>query len=497
MQNDMKFEPHEQKTYAMRSSSIRKRLIIALTCILVSSFLLLSIINYKATRDNVRAELLSALPLTGETIYSEIHGALMRPMLISSLMAHDAFLVDWVASGERDLGKITRFLETIKNKYGFFSSFFVSNITHNYYHSNGILKRISKNDAHDVWYYSFVDSDKDYILDVDTNQAADDALTVFLNFRVQNSQGKLLGVAGVGLKMDIVSKFLKKADKKYSRLVYLVDPEGIIQAHPNLGSVQDKDIYNSPGLGELADSMLQAAKSPSNYEYETDGKQMLVSVRYMPDLGWFLFAEQDVDRVLAAARHNFARTIAVGLGVSIIVIISSLLTVNHFQLRLERMARTDELTGLANRREFESGFDLAVARYKRQKKPFSLILLDIDSFKQINDSLGHLAGDGVIVEVARTIRASARGTDLPARWGGDEFVILMEGDLQDARSTAERIREKLRTQTMPGELQELRVTISCGLAQYEEDDSLDATITRADNALYAAKKHGRDQVADF
>ncbi len=481
----------------MSNRSIRKRLIIVLTCILVSSFLLLSVINYKATKENVRAELLSALPLTGETIYSDIHGALMRPIFISSLMAHDAFLTDWVSNGEKDLGQITRFLDGIKNKYGFFTSFFVSNLTNNYYHFNGILKQISKNDAHDVWYYSFIDTKKEFVLDVDTNQAADDALTVFLNFRVQDDQGKLLGVTGVGLKMDIVSTFLKKADKKYGRLVYLVDRKGIIQAHPYLASVQDKDIHHQPGLGELADSILQDTKPPTSYEYETDGKQMMVSVRYMPDLDWFLVVEQDVNSVLSAARLNFARTIGVGLAVSIVVIIISLLTVNHFQLRLERLARTDELTGLANRREFEAGYERAVARYKRQKSPFALVLLDIDSFKQINDKLGHLTGDSVIVEVAGTVRSSTRASDLPARWGGDEFVILLEGGLQEAHTAAERIRETLRTRKLPAELQGHQVTVSCGIAQYEEDDSLDTTISRADKALYVAKTKGRDQVSGF
>ncbi len=479
----------------MINKTIRMRLIIALTCILVSSFLLLSIINYKATKENVRAELLSALPLTGETIYSEIHGALMRPMFISSLMAHDTFLVDWVTSGEKDLGKITRFLKEIKEKYGFFTSFFVSEITGNYYYYNGILKRLSKDDPHDVWYRDFVDTDKEMVLDVDTNQAANDALTVFVNFRVLDQHGKLLGVTGVGLKMSIVSQFLKDADKKYNRLVFLVDSKGLVQAHPNLDAISSTNIHDEPGMGPLADSMLQAGNPPSNYEYETDEGQILTSVRYMSDLDWFLIVKQNENSVLAAARHNFFRTIFVGLIVSIIVIIISLLTVNHFQVRLERMARTDELTGLANRREFEAGFERAVARHKRSGTPFSMILLDVDSFKHINDSLGHLAGDSILVSVGEAIRNSTRNVDLIARWGGDEFIVLVEGKLEEARSAAERIRKDVRQLPGASGLKSGPVTVSCGIAQYEEDDNLDALMTRADKALYASKQQGRDRIS--
>lgn len=479
----------------MINKTIRIRLLIALTCILASSFLLLSIINYKATRENIRTELLSSLPLTGETIYSEIHEALMRPMIIASLMAHDTFLEDWVTSGEKDLSKITKFLKEIKKKYDFVTTFFISAKTRNYYYSKGILKKVRKKDAYDSWYFDFIKARTMWDLSVDANQADNDALTVFLNFRVQDQKNKLLGVAGVGLKMTIVSKFLKKADEKYKRLAYLVAPDGTIQAHPDLSKLRYTDIHHKPGLGPMTDSILQPQKPPSNYEYKTNGNLTLVSVRYMPDMDCFLFVEQNVDAVLAAARNNFTRTIIVGLAVSVVVIIITLLTVNHFQLRLENMTRTDELTELANRREFESGFEQAVARHNRHGTAFSLILLDIDYFKRLNDTLGHLMGDNYLVHVARCIQKGVRATDLPARWGGDEFAVLVEGTLEDARAAAERIRKDVRQLKAPPELKGAPVTISCGVAQYEKDEDLDGLLARADNALYASKQHGRDRVS--
>ncbi len=116
----------------------------------------------------------------------------MRPLFVSSLMANDTFLKDWAAGGESDISKIERYLGEIQGKYGFFSAFFVSAETGKYYYPGGILKTISPEDDHDVWYYDFVSSGEGHDLDVDSNEAANNILTVFINHRLASDDGKLL-----------------------------------------------------------------------------------------------------------------------------------------------------------------------------------------------------------------------------------------------------------------------------------------------------------------
>ena len=152
--------------------SIRTKLILSLSIILMSGFFLINFFSYSASKKSVRASIIeSSLPLSRDNIYSGIQKDLARPIFVSSLMANDTFVKDWVLGGEKKIPLIRKYLEQIREKYGFSTVFFVSETSGNYYHFNGIVKRISPEDDHDVWYYKFKNTGVDYALDVDTNEA--------------------------------------------------------------------------------------------------------------------------------------------------------------------------------------------------------------------------------------------------------------------------------------------------------------------------------------
>lgn len=164
--------------------------------------------------------------------------------------------------------------------------------------------------------------------------------------------------------------------------------------------------------------------------------------------------------------------------------------------KLSAQARTDALTGAANRRMFDEVFDKEVRRAARLKFPLSAILLDLDHFKSINDSHGHTTGDAVLVEVARALASSVRAYDLVARYGGEEFVVLLpQADLQQAESVAERLRRVVGTTSTPGYAK--RVTASLGVACLMPGEPPEQLLVHADQALYAAKQGGRDRVEAF
>jgi diguanylate cyclase (GGDEF)-like protein len=164
------------------------------------------------------------------------------------------------------------------------------------------------------------------------------------------------------------------------------------------------------------------------------------------------------------------------------------LAVNKYQARIEHLARTDPLTGAANRRELEERFDLAAYRASRDGIPFSILIIDLDGFKEVNDRLGHLAGDEVLASMARVIRGRLRPTDLLARWGGDEFIILLDGNEESARALARRISAAVCAAP------DIPVGFSSGVAAYRDSDDLTSLTRRADNAMYQAKARGGDCV---
>lgn len=163
---------------------------------------------------------------------------------------------------------------------------------------------------------------------------------------------------------------------------------------------------------------------------------------------------------------------------------------------MQVLADTDGLTGLLNRRAFLPLANDAMSYFKRYRRGICVLMIDIDHFKRVNDLYGHAAGDEVIRQVGRIIRDAIRTTDKVARFGGEEFVVLLrETDLQGATLFAERIRQTVAGTVFEPEGQCLRATISVGMAGAEvADDDIDHTIERADRALYAAKSGGRNCV---
>lgn len=463
--------------------TLKTKLILALSLILVTTFLATSLINYEVTRRTIREELLnSSLPLTGKNIYSEIQGSMMRPLLVSTSMSHDTFLKEWVQNGERDMSKIRQYLLELKKKYGFLTAFFVSVHSDNYYNEDGILKRVGARDPRDVWFFSFARTRKPYDLNVDLSEGDDDALSIFVNCRVEDEKGHLLGVTGVGVNIEQVTDRLREVQKKYRRAVYLVDQDGLVQVHQDRSRIGRYSIAKAEGIRDVAPAILGERDKALALEYDRHGRHHLLSSRFVPELEWFLIVDQDEATALAPAKHNLIRTLVAGGGVSVVVILLCVLVINHFQTRLENMAQTDPLTGAANRRALEERFEQAAYKANRYSIPFSTIVIDLDKFKEINDTHGHIKGDAVLKRVAGTIAAAIRPTDLLARWGGDEFIILLDGEKDDAESLARRILTAVSESPEKPE-----VTFSFGLAGYRKGDDLDSITMRADKRLYEAK----------
>jgi diguanylate cyclase (GGDEF)-like protein len=158
---------------------------------------------------------------------------------------------------------------------------------------------------------------------------------------------------------------------------------------------------------------------------------------------------------------------------------------------LQQYALTDPLTNLPNRRAFQTACEKEFARAGGDDRPMSLIVLDIDRFKQINDTHGHDAGDRVLQQLAQIVRSVVRPGDYPVRWGGDEFAVLLpDSNLNHARLMAEKIR--LTIESFPFDVGP--VTVSLGTAMLSSDRSVTSLFQRADRALYEAKREGRNRI---
>jgi len=185
-------------------------------------------------------------------------------------------------------------------------------------------------------------------------------------------------------------------------------------------------------------------------------------------------------------------------GMTIVVIVGVAFLLNRVtasQTLLVRIATTDALTGIFNRRHFMALLAREQHRADRYATSFSLLMLDIDHFKRINDTYGHLVGDEAIKAMAGAAAKFLRPTDMIGRFGGEEFVVMLpHTDEAGAVVAAERIRQSVAEVVVPAGSQDVRFTVSIGVATYVRRAKLDQLFECTDKALYAAKSGGRNQV---
>jgi diguanylate cyclase (GGDEF)-like protein len=471
-------------------------LLVWLGAILLMGFLATSLASYWVSRDQIRHTIIDqGLPLTGDNIYSEIQRDVLRPTFISSLMASDTFVRDWILSGEADSTQISRYLNEVKEEYGAVSSFLVSDKTHRYYYSKGVLKTVNESEPRDVWFFRVRDMKTPYEMNLDVDFANSDTVTIFINYRVLDFDGNFIGAAGVGVTLESLARVIDDIQKRFNRRVYFVNESGDIIVSSKTGELQKGSIHQLPGIAAIASKIINKNTQPTNLEYENASGVIMLSSRYIPEFNWYLVVEQTEEAAIARVRQVLMGNIAVSAVVTLLVVLLCLYSVNRFQRRLENVAATDSLTGLLNRHAFELMLEQAVHETHRTKTPLSMILLDIDHFKQINDNHGHLAGDRVILRIARMLESSLRSGDVLCRWGGEEFLILLkQTSLDAAQGVAEKLRKAMAAEQLQLGSKTLGVTGSFGVTSFVEAETLVHFFARADRALYLAKSSGRNRV---
>lgn len=353
---------------------------------------------------------------------------------------------------------------------------------------------------------------------------------------IRPTDGKLLGALSARLSLERADNILRRFAPGDSGQVYLIGANAnvITSTHASSGAVMAQSLTK-----EAIDRLTE--KEGAAVEYQNyDGNEVVGTLNSIAGLGWAVVAEipsTEAYRQVNRLRNlTILMVLALVLGIGLIAWLLGLLIVRPLtrlaqgaaevatgslavdlpevgggevgdltkvfnnmvdRLResreeLERLSTLDGLTGLANRRHLLSRLALESSRAKRGHHIFAVLMVDVDHFKDYNDSYGHLAGDEVLVRIAEILRESCREVDCAARYGGEEFLVLLtETGMEGAVEVAERVRARLASETFAGGT----ITLSVGVASYPEfGETPEAVIMSADVALYQAKHMGRDRV---
>lgn len=317
------------------------------------------------------------------------------------------------------------------------------------------------------------------------------------------------GVVALDVELPRLRELIGSPDDTYSR--YLLDRHGVIIASNQHNVRVDLRWPDHVGPKWRSVSLPDLFKAGEGMRHV--GGEYLFFQRVGQQGNWLLVDTlSDGDLLLAILQRTSAPLLAIWLGLPLLMFVTLrvvTLLFGHYLAagaKLQMLADTDPLTKLANRRHFGEQFRKESGRRRRDGGPMSMLMVDIDFFKRVNDTWGHASGDNVLVALAAVLRGNLREIDLPARLGGEEFAVLLPGtSLADATTTAERLRVAVQAALVepaadappPGAGDgRIRFTVSIGVAEAVTDDcpTLDAMLATADRRLYAAKQAGRNQV---
>lgn len=448
----------------------------------------------KSYQQLAEKHLQDVVSLANTDISTHIDNFMSKPVMVSKTMANDEFLKTWLSKEPEGAGssaymsQLYSYLKTYQVKYGYTTVFCISSQTGNYYYQDGLNKTISKDDPHDVWYYNFISTGHEYDLEVDTNQANHNSITVFVNFRVTGDDGRLLGIIGVGLQASFIEDTIRSYEKNYNLSVYIINVGGAVNSFKGGTDIfvsQDKLPAYTGIRGKI--KMNQSGNSEIQWFTDGDERKCLIT-KYDEPLGWYLVLEMKTNSIYRAFQERIKSNVIFMLSSLAACILVTTVVFINYNKRIVAMENTDDLTGLPNRKLFSMQCGTFVRRDRKKKKV--LFMLDVDYFKKINDTRGHIFGNAVLTMVAEELKKAIGGHGIAARWGGDEFIGILSADPEEARQILGRFMDALKSR----ETDDCKVTVSVGIVEVDEKLGMEQIIKKADEKLYRSKEDGRNKI---
>lgn len=468
------------------------RIVFIITALLFTLSVSLTGMNYYVSMNLTHSQLKnSSIPLTVDNIYTEIQKLIIEPNLIASMMAHDTFMKDWLANQESDNEQVVKYLDTIQNKYQMFATFLVSEKTQNYYSAAGLLEKVKGGNQNNDWYFAFKRNPEVHEINIDKNEHMGSLLVMFINHKIFDNDFHMIGATGVGVKTSYINDMLKQFRLKYNFSVYFINDKGeviISELDTNLIS----NINEVPELSKIKSDLI--SKGSQLFEYIHNDETVLLNRKYIPELDLYLLVEAKMNDFTNEVKENFYFNIIISLLLTVAITLIVLVYVRNIHIKLNQLADNDPLTGLPNRRFFNRNLEHALLLKKRNNTNLSVLFLDLDNFKIINDTKGHDVGDKVLKRIAKILNITIRGTDFTSRWGGEEFIVLLlDSDVDGAVSSATKLCKAIEQDKSLIRLVDHKVTASLGVTEVKSDDDIDAILKRVDSALYKAKDAGKNQ----
>lgn len=305
---------------------------IILCTIIILGFATTSLISYHSNRDIFRQDVEHISTLTSEGICRQIDSIFTKPINISLTMANDSLLKDFLRKEKEKVNDKTftetmrSYLLTYKEKYGYDSVFLASTGTNRYYHfDKGVDRVLTKDNPENKWYYSFLESSEEYSINIDNDEVAtaDNEITVFVNCKIKNSDGKIMGIVGVGFRVNYLQKIFKRYEEKFNLKAYLADNKGTIQISTNQTGYREKNLFTYERYKGLEEKVLSKKKEMKSFWYSLGRQKGYIVTQYIKNLEWHLIIDHDTSALEEKLNWQFL----IGIIIIVVVIITVLIVV--------------------------------------------------------------------------------------------------------------------------------------------------------------------------
>lgn len=415
-------------------------------------------------------------------VFSLVYEEVLRPLQIAQTISKAEFFTSVMNQSDIDKAAMVEQLKQLESSFGlvFFTA---SEKARTQYFSNGNTLELQEGKVY--WYFEALAQNKDIIADLGNVED----VHLYYDVKVRNKQGEFLGYIGVGRRMqEFISRFEDYKTRFGYDFLFVNDKNRImLTSIPEL-VVRDATV---PSLETLPWYNTYLDSDSGSVLISDRGQDFLISEIRIEELDWKMMLMIPLQARQAQITRSFVINTVIALALIIALFILAFWLISLYRRHLEKSIEIDQLSGLPNRTYVMRQYH----RLRRHEHDLHVVMVDIDRFKQINDTFGHNAGDSVIQEVSHILKAQLRQQDLVGRWGGEEFIILIpNADEEVALRIAERARKELEQLVVHHEEHEIVVTASFGIGQGNASLPLSKILSKADNALYKAKKHGRNRV---
>ena len=408
-----------------------------------------------------------------------IASQLSESITVARTMGHSSFLIqtleqEQILEDNRVEQFMKGYLNGIQGGLSYSTAFIISDATRSYYTSSGITRTINpKENEADAWYSDFLKKKADYILDVDFDETDRSKWIVYINEKVKNSRGTLLGVCGVGIHMTNLQELFTSLEQEYSVKLTMINSDRIIQVDTQ------GDLIEQP----YPDDISLSPEKRNEYVYQKGKGSAFTITKYIENLDWYLVVQDNGERGTAP----YLNLILVNLVLCSLLLVILIFSVRHLRRHTRELSDAsfkDQLTRLFNRRAYEE--DKYELLQERPGTDFAHIAVDVNGLKTANDTMGHEAGDELLKGTADCMQKVFAGRSRVYRTGGDEFCVMT--DMKEAQLTKTLDQFKQTVSTWSGTWNK-SLSVSVGVASAREfpQEDIIGLIRISDERMYADK----------